>query len=346
MRNKEPENMTELHPVEAAWRRFRNSEQYALLWRSIHLQGSFLDFIGLKSLPPEIVLPGAVPLNLILERSERTPSALSRPHTRIIAETLLANTVHVWAAYRGTKTIYEIEPPLGECLSRSPWPQLTPTAALRLPSHCPVFCLSSGSSAKYFAAVYDLLTDNEASGILELRISQLKDEFWFPISILHLNHDTLSQCADAAAADAQAHGAPQGANMEFQNKPTGLILTILLYLAGEPDIVHIVHPGEKPIKDKLARRDPERYRDLHEPTTHTVGRSFARALERWEIEHKHDPGVETGRTVRPHMRKAHSHLYWTGEGRLEPRVKFLLPISVTGGQLIEEPEEPLIRPTR
>ena len=39
------------------------------------------------------------------------------------------------------------------------------------------------------------------------------------------------------------------------------------------------------------------------------------------------------------MRRAHSHLYWTGAGRKQPRVKFLLPISVRGGALVEEPEE-------
>ncbi len=40
------------------------------------------------------------------------------------------------------------------------------------------------------------------------------------------------------------------------------------------------------------------------------------------------------------MRRAHSHLYWTGKGRELPRVRFLLPISVKGGKLIEEPEHP------
>jgi len=38
------------------------------------------------------------------------------------------------------------------------------------------------------------------------------------------------------------------------------------------------------------------------------------------------------------MRRAHSHLYWTGAGRAVPRVRFLLPISVKGGRLVEEPE--------
>jgi hypothetical protein len=113
---------------------------------------------------------------------------------------------------------------------------------------------------------------------------------------------------------------------------------MLLYLTGEPDLVRIVHTGEKPLKAKIARTDPERYRDLAAPSIQAVGKAFARAIERWEIEHRGDDGVITGRTVRPHMRRAHSHLYWTGEGRKQPRVRFLLPISVKGEALVEEPE--------
>jgi hypothetical protein len=41
------------------------------------------------------------------------------------------------------------------------------------------------------------------------------------------------------------------------------------------------------------------------------------------------------------MRKAHSHLYWTGVGRQHPWVKFLLPISLRRGRLVEEPEVPI-----
>jgi hypothetical protein len=45
--------------------------------------------------------------------------------------------------------------------------------------------------------------------------------------------------------------------------------------------------------------------------------------------------------VRPHMRRADSHLCWTGAGRGIPRVRFLLPIVVRGGRLVEEAEHPI-----
>jgi hypothetical protein len=71
-------------------------------------------------------------------------------------------------------------------------------------------------------------------------------------------------------------------------------------LAGEPDAVKVVHPGERPaLKSKLKQPDPERFRDLREPTSYAVGTEFRHAIERWEIEYYcSNPGVETERTVR------------------------------------------------
>ena len=134
--------------------------------------------------------------------------------------------------------------------------------------------------------------------------------------------------------------APEPLADMWRNDLSGLAMTIMLYIAGEPDLVRIVYPGAKPPKESTRRRDPERFHDLAEPTIHAAGKAFARAIEHWEIEHRGDPGLNMGRTVRPHLRRAHSHLYWTGEGRTQPRVRFLLPISIKGGKLVEEPEEP------
>jgi hypothetical protein len=136
---------TDLHPIEAAWRRFRRSEHAQLLTRALELRQNYLDFIGLKRCPPEIVLPGAVVWNLVAldearARGEKTGEWIS------VEGSLLVNTIHVWAAYRESKTIFEIEPALVECLARSEWPASTPTAALRLPSRCPVLSIPRGDA--------------------------------------------------------------------------------------------------------------------------------------------------------------------------------------------------------
>ena len=44
----------------------------------------------------------------------------------------------------------------------------------------------------------------------------------------------------------------------------------------------------------------------------------------------------TGRTNRPHWRKAHWHYYWCGKGKKELRLKFLLPILVNGDRVNEK----------
>ena len=333
-----------MHAVEAAWRRFRNSGHHALLEQSLEARQSYLDCVGLKRCPAEVVLPLAVPWNLAaLAEAQRRGEPIGRRLGASVS--MLVNTVHVWAAYREAKTIYEVERPLAECLARSPWPEQTPAQALRLPSRCPLVAIAKDAGEPtYVAAVYDLLTGAEQSGALELRISEFASaaQWWIPICVLHLTWPTLSECLDAAAAEARLHGAPEGeAQRVWRNELAGLALTILLYLGGEPDLARIVHPGEKPIKPKIARTDPERFRDLQEPSAFAVGKAFARAIEHWEIEHRGDAAVATGGTVRPHMRRAHSHLYWTGEGRKQPRVRFLLPISVHGGRVVDEPERPI-----
>jgi hypothetical protein len=160
-----------VHPVEAAWRKFRNSEHRDLFERSFKLRQSFLDSIGLKRCPPEVALPLGVPWNLAaLTEAQKGGKPIGRLGA---SNAMLVNTIHVWAAYREAKNIYEIEPTLAACLARSPWPEQTPAQALRLPSRCPVLVIPRPEGdPSYVAAVYDLLTGEEHSGALELRISE------------------------------------------------------------------------------------------------------------------------------------------------------------------------------
>ena len=295
-----------MHPVEAAWRKFRHSADYLWLARSLQDRRPYLDFLGLEALPPEVALPGALAWNLVAlaearARGERTGKSVSNKGS------MLVNTVHTWAAYCQSKTIYQIEPALADCLARSPWPAETPTEALRVPTVCPVLCIPrEDGHINHVAATLDLLTGAEASGAFEMRLSMLTvdGDLWIPIALLHLTGRTLSECIDAAAAEATTHGAPKRIANVWRNDLSGLALTILLYIAGEPDLVRLAHPGAKPLKAKIARTDPDRYRDLSEPTVHAVGKAFVRAIEHWEIEHRGDEGVTTGRIVRPHMRRA------------------------------------------
>ena len=332
--------MSELHPVEALWRKYRNIPNASDLFaQCFEEREDYLRFLKLHELPPEVVLP--MPLVTTILRRRTDPSRFDA-----YAISMLTLSAHVWAAYRESKTIYEIEPSLLACLEGTPWPVETPTAALILRSRCPILSLPrKDKPTQYVAATYDYQVPNlNRPGLLILHLSFLTDAaLWASCGTLNLVGDDLAACARAAvpfvrdSKDLQ----PVTKEPEWQHKLSGIALTLLLYLAGDPDVVRVVHPGQKPqIKPTLQKRAPDRYKDLREPKIHAVGKSFTRAIERWEIEHSPEKDNESSRTMRPHMRRAHAHLYWTGEGREMPRVRFLLPISVKGGKLVEEPENP------
>lgn len=339
-----------LHPVEAAWRRFRSSAGGELLRESLRLRASYCESIGLARLPAEVLLPGAVPWNLLAlteaqARGEETGDDLSVEGTR------LANSVACWAAYRESKTVYNVDALLADALAGTPWPDQVPTAALRLPSRCPVLSLPWAGDVVHLAAHYDLLTRHEGSGRLELRLSMLHRDLWYTLSILHLVGDDLAACMRDAAhvteelieeRDVPLDDLPPvGPAEAFHSDLAGLVLTVLLYLGGEPDIVRQVHPGARTEREaRMRRRDPDRWLDLRDPQVWSLGSAYRAAVERWEIEQSREAGEPTGRTVRPHVRRAHAHLYWTGPGREVPRVRFLLPIPVHGAQPHAEAPSP------
>jgi hypothetical protein len=111
-----------------------------------------------------------------------------------------------------------------------------------------------------------------------------------------------------------------------------LILNLLLYILGSEDITTIVRAQRK----NLCKKSPVeacRIRDLQDPHVFGVGAKWGRAVQNWVAE----PGVHgasapgSGRSISPHIRAAHPHLYWTGPGKTVPVIKFLLPVPVKGG---------------
>ena len=341
--------MNGLHTVEAAWRQCRAGRPSGEILRTcLKYRESYSKFISLTTLPAEVALPVGIPTTLFEDGAFPIPPDLLNNN---VARSAMINTFHVWAAYREAKTIYEVEESLTECLSRTPWPDRTPIEALRLQSICPVLMLPENGKITAIAVTYDLIGGgpNEGPPSLGLRLSRLDPPLWLPFEFFHLVGPDLEACFRAGRnlmvdVDRLDNREQDSAHREVVAK---LALTVLLYLAGNPDVVRVIHAGQKPaIKESLRSREPERYKDLRDPVVHAVGKSFTRAIERWEIEHASQDTGLTGRTVRSHMRRAHAHLYWTGEGRKSPRVRFLLPVSVKGGKLVEEPDSPRVMAVR
>lgn len=334
-----------MNEVELSWRRFREKHTDDLAEMFAHKQ-DYYSFTGINNPPSEVTLPIAIPWNLLSLREAHTrgeaPGGKLSPMSQV-----LAGSLSCWAAYREAKTFYSVDSYLIDCLSKTKWPDHVPTEALRLPSRCPILSFPWKGETEHIAIHYDLRTNHEQSGQLELRVYRLDQEYWLPISILHLVEDTLQGCVRSAGLSVMAKMDASIDPFVFRSPIAGLVLTILLYLAGEPDLVRMVHPGARPEKEaKMRRSDPNRWRDLHLPASYNVGASFRAAIERWEIENRNEGGFASGRSVRPHLRRAHAHLFWTGEKRSNPKVKFLMPISVKGGKLVEESEGPVEQPIK
>jgi hypothetical protein len=111
-------------------------------------------------------------------------------------------------------------------------------------------------------------------------------------------------------------------------------LPLLLYLASqEPDLRHRRDPERRPERRRPSRQEGG-------PNWWEVGYRVGAVLRRGEAEAS--PTGRTsggGRNPTPHIRRAHYHLYWTGPGRQEPRVRWLHPI------LVGDPEGHDLPPT-
>jgi hypothetical protein len=83
--------MSELHPIEGAWRRFRAGEGGDWLMRCLSARQSYLESIGLKGCPPQVVLPSEV-FNKVLGLEQIAASgdknAKELLKTRMLAMTL------------------------------------------------------------------------------------------------------------------------------------------------------------------------------------------------------------------------------------------------------------------
>lgn len=328
---------------ELAWRKVRH-EITPTLRDAMRQMPNYLAHLNLPRCPRQVVCPGSLLLNWL---------AITHPSLSALEQIAMAEDLLVWAAYRDAKSVWRIEPCLLDALSDCPWPDETPMTAIRLPSRCPVLEWEGPDGPIVVSACYDLLTGQEGTGKLELRLQWLHEYRWLPLAILYNDAPTVSAAleqAQAVALDAarQVQGAPLAVDAPFRSDFARMALILLLYLSGEPDVVRRLHPVAKPHRDaRMRRKDPERWADIREPGVWDVGVGYRQALERWEIEQERESAAPSSdRSVRPHMRRAHAHLYWTGPGKTEPQVKFLLPIAVKGKQVEEEAKSPVLQSTR
>jgi hypothetical protein len=107
-----------------------------------------------------------------------------------------------------------------------------------------------------------------------------------------------------------------------------LMISLLLYLCSEePEIDNAREPNTSPGRPRpIKTKKGWRLFPAHKPRVWTVGAGIGEQLR------KAVAGVETGRTVKTHLRRGHWHGYWKGphEGERTFICRWISPLVITG----------------
>lgn len=239
-------------------------------------------------------------------------------------------------AWRMTQGIYRFDPEIYHALINTSTSNKLPSDLLfRLPEWC-VYIETPGimwSDAELRGAWAHLEHDanNKRKELRLLSDSELGN---LPM-VLHLGEHSLYDALTQSIAtsnqnlrDAQSYGVATSkigsVNFSEQqikklvDETINPIISLLLYLCTEsPDITNKGQPGApsnpKPKKVKKGWRTFA----TNQATTWDVGVRVGAAIKQAATMSDHSDGETTGRTVRPHIRRAHWHTYFTGKRKRE-----------------------------
>lgn len=335
-----------LHPFEAMWRVYRKQigQHLEILEKNI--------FKGMKEDEDDM----ANEIHHPFWRVERELNSFFRSIKQAVKDRdifAMASLYHILLTWRNDKNIYKIEPKLYESLEKAKLPEMTPFSCIRLPRRSVLIDIPN---KPYIFCYYDCVGLDDIADIssseLFLVIAEItllnqdhpKIELWN----IDANCNDLNQYLQMRKKNVDLDAPPhiedeQKYQMQFK-KFINPVLNVLAYINGDDDIIKVIHPGSKPVKNNMIEDKKRRLQDICNPEEYIVGKRFTSVIERWEekVENKTVESNIFHSSPRPHIRSAHSHLYWTGEGRKEPKVKFLPPIPVLGG-IVGEPEFPNVK---
>lgn len=170
------------------------------------------------------------------------------------------------------------------------------------------------------------------SGQHELRLLLNTDGNLIPVPI-HIGKWTLTEAVDRAVSESKKQAAIIGIGnilpAELAEKTSAqlyALVSLVLYICSEePEIDDERQPGEHPQRPQ-AKRTKQGWRlfPADKPRIWTVGAKMGATLRQADI---YEPD---GRTIRPHLRRAHWHGFWTGprDGERKFSYKWLPPMMV------------------
>jgi hypothetical protein len=256
------------------------------------------------------------------------------------------------ATWRLTKGAYLFDKDIWEQIRETPLTKLPQALLQRLPEPAPLLLFPTPldwSGYQVDATHVYLEWDNREDPHLELRFLcwiRHEPEHKVLSVALDLDAETLDDCLERTIQRTwkELAGAPRsdeliGTLEESQASVRHLLLALLnatLFLCQE----------EPDLSDTPRQRPPARakLKLLQTPRTLRViqtGWRWGAALRQYQAQQAVRAGTEgppTGRSVQPHVRRAHWHLFWTGEGsrkdpsKAVPRIKWV-GATLVGGEI-------------
>lgn len=296
---------------------------------------------------------GVVPLGAVYAAMEREGVA---PAFAADLATL-ASLLHALGLWRLTKGAYLYDPDLAREVAGTPLGRLPVDLLLRLPEPAPLILLPEGLPSWPELEGYHAALEWDPGGRpgvephLELRLlAWVRGEGGHRPATLVLDLDaedleeavrkTLARSIQSAPG--LAARALQEAEPLLAREYGGLLrelLSLALYLCQEaPDLGGVAPRSPAPLaRGKGGPRVFPPETPLILPTGWRWGKALRLARERAERE----PSSPTGKRVTPHVRRAHWHLYWVGEGsrkdpsRARPLLKWV-PATLVNRELLLE----------
>lgn len=267
------------------------------------------------------------------------------------------------AAWRPGQGIYIFDPLLADELSRTVTDEPIPgEVLLRLPEWCIYITVTEGAQAKWgLNGVFAFLSYDDAKSEAALRfLLDMSDDDLLATFPICLNTGSVQESVERAAAEAGHALATAGKGREFDELSGIDIEQCSRLLAPFVNLVLYVCSANADIVDSTTRQTAPR-RPVPIKTRRGVRMFPPDEVAFWEVGFRVATSVRHARDqmeratsergeVRPHLRRAHWHAFWTGSrsapGSRALRIRWLPPILVRAEQAGTLPNVRIIRPTR
>lgn len=245
------------------------------------------------------------------------------------------------AAWRMTKGVYIFDRTLADALWRTPVTGRIPTSVLHnLPEWCVYLRLDRRVAMGHLFGAWAHLDHDRDTNVSSLRvIFNVAGEALVPTVITlggsiddGIRETTGSQMVEeAVTAMGRAVAELHAANALINQLIEPIVSTLLYLCSAEPEVAgahgHPRNPQPRKVKGGMKLIAAQQVREWN------VGVMLGRALRAAAEHADREDASGSGRTVRPHVRRAHWHTFLTGprDSERTPVLKWLHPMLVGGG---------------